>query len=95
MIDVDETLGRLAKQYSSATMVFMRHRLNIYGRRRRSLRQVCAECGVNPAVVAAELAVRHQQESRQDSDIRDPRPTPFPRASDRGIDDIARRCLDR
>ncbi len=56
MINTDETLGALATLHPQATAVFLRHRLDFCCRGGQKLAAACEAAGIDPSVVAAEIA---------------------------------------
>lgn len=56
MTELHTSLGDIARANPSATRVFLRHRLDFCCGGRRSLAEACANAGLDPAAVAAELA---------------------------------------
>ncbi len=50
-----QTLGDLASAHPAATRIFLRHRLDFCCGGRRTLAEACAEAGLDPQAIAAEL----------------------------------------
>lgn len=63
MIDVNETLGRLATAHPASTLIFLRHRLDFCCGGAQTLLDACRAKGLDPAAVIAEVAAGEASES--------------------------------
>ena len=61
MIDINETLGRVATIHPASTLVFLRHRLDFCCGGGQKLADACREAGLDPVAIIEEIEIEGTQ----------------------------------